>query len=102
METFYRVQDAEGIGPYQKFNNAEMFYRHGGDTRNHPSPYISGRHIMDDNELCGFRNMQQLYRWFGGYLPGLLRNGYKIVKVNGTLKYSDPYQVAYEPEGNNP
>lgn len=98
MESFYRVQDDAGIGPYQ---NAEFAYTMGTrhtDSIKHRSPYMSGRYLMNPVELCGFRTMQDLFRWFGGYLPILLKNGYQIVKVEGTLRYEDCCQVVFKPE----
>lgn len=95
MESFYRVQDSKGIGPYQNDDNSYMMYKH-TDRDRHPSPF-DGNYVMKSEELCGFRNMRDLFRWFGGYLPILLKEDYSVVKATGEIKYEDDCQVVFKP-----
>lgn len=83
METMrvYRIQDSEGIGPY----NSDVTNQHVDRMRNdhqqlsHPAWAIDFGRWPHDGERCGFESMKHMFRWFGGYLPVLLGLGYTVV-----------------------
>jgi hypothetical protein len=83
MTTIYRVEHPVSlIGPYNyDGDNREelmgMYDAHTSDSY-HLSPYLDMSHPVLQHELCGFRTMRQLFTWFGGWLPVLIRNGFKV------------------------
>lgn len=103
----YRVEYPDGIGPYHPPDNPERWpgrmalsfdltdahsYGRGG----HPVaqiPYGMGYR-------CAFRSMRDLFRWFGGWLPLILKLGAKVktydVPSDGIV-YEDSHQVAFAP-----
>ena len=94
MGTYYRVENDQGNGPYQDSAGTFRSYMglaHSFDSA-HPSPFRSG-YSMRMVDYCAFNNMQDLFRWFGGWLPTLIQNGYRVVKVTGKLCFDDGYQV---------
>lgn len=90
--TVYRVENRRGQGPYitgwKGKGGWALGYLH-SDAR-HPGPIQSfGKQYR--GFLYGFESMQALYKWFGGYLPRLLSDGYKIVKIpNAEIEDRDP------------
>ena len=94
MGTYYRVENDQGVGPYQDAAGtfrSNMGLAHSWHSA-HPSPARSG-YAMRMVDYCAFNNMQDLFRWFGGWLPMLIRDGYHVVKVSGKLRFDDGYQV---------
>lgn len=89
MTTVYRVEDPAQLGPYTEGYGStitRMRDNHNfGPAHLHPSPYTSWAVRMrtqPGNARCAFMDMQSLFRWFGGWLPGLLREGFHIAAID--------------------
>jgi hypothetical protein len=100
MATLYRVENDNHVGPYQDSDRTPI-QRRMSDAHSysvfHPAPMSNG-YWMRRAEKCAFNSMQDLFSWFGGYLPGLVASGYHVVKVSGVVNYDDGYQVVYLPD----
>jgi len=65
------------------------------------SPYVSDRHPpihVPDGHSVAVRSMQDLYRWFGGFLPKLLKEGARVGVYEVDEEYiveEDEYQLAF-------
>lgn len=98
---FYRVENDHHEGPYQGAQyddfRSRMDDAHSYGDRIHPTPKRGG-YVIKWNEVCAFRNMQQLFAWFGGWLPGLIHEGYHVAKMGGTVKFDDGFQVVIRPD----
>jgi hypothetical protein len=75
----FRVEDANGEGPYSSTSPviAEMNEMHG--TANHPAPAddpLLG--LIRPNENCCFATLCDLMEWFAGYEDDLADAGYEI------------------------
>jgi hypothetical protein len=98
MAKVYRVENREGIGPYADDNYGSTVVRMRADHNDgrpihvkvHPSPFVSLSVLMGTEPTtakCAFDSMQALFRWFGGWLPGLLKEGYRIAAFDSDVKY---------------
>ena len=98
MEILYRVENSNGNGPYNDPDlgdlRDEINYAH-AQNNTHPSPQRQGYWMDRVTEKCAFRSMQDLFAWFGGWLPLLTREGYRVARVQGIVTWSDKYQVVY-------
>lgn len=101
---FYRVENANGVGPYNSdtLKHQDMRDDHAspqfGEIDNHPSPTFNG-HAWRDEELSAFQTLDQLHKWFDGYLPELLADGYHIATyTKARVTYIDKYQVIIIPK----
>jgi hypothetical protein len=88
----YRVEHDDGIGPYstrrrwanslQEEINDELAEAH-NDSDEHPLVYYDVKNAYDivsgDSRRCGFISIEQLFRWFDGFMDKLEEAGYKIV-----------------------
>jgi hypothetical protein len=106
--TAYRVELPNGDGPYtikdpdNLYQTARQMAAVHTDNR-HPSPSQSFGgwarfNGVDQRDVFGFANMQSLFGWFGGWLPRLIREGYKIVKYDNvpiTHSCEDGYQLSF-------
>ena len=92
MATVYRIERPDdGIGPYNHIGEElsdRLASAHAWDLERHPAIGLDLDYRMEPGDRCGFANMRQLFSWFGGWLPILLRNGYRIVV------YRDAYVMA--------
>jgi hypothetical protein len=79
------------IGPYQyshlpepaKFVAFDMACTHDWDTPWRPARCFRLWETKGtDNYFCGCRSMQDLFAWFGGYLPQLMQLGGRIVVLD--------------------
>jgi hypothetical protein len=85
----YRVEDPARLdGPYSNgYGSATLRMRtdhNNGPAQLHPSPFVSMKVSMmsqPSETKCAFDSMQSLFRWFGGWLPGLLKEGFVIASV---------------------
>ena len=83
MMRVYRVEDKHGNGPYRnKYKmdsplQVRMNARH-CDWNTHPSELLDFDKGHTPGERFAFDSMQKLVTWFGPYLPGLIREGYKV------------------------
>lgn len=81
--TVYRVEDAEGLGPY-KFRDdtaLETMYSAHADSPYHPQPEDDGVNILDIADksfFYAFTSLDQLAEWFAGYGEELAQCGYFI------------------------
>lgn len=79
--TVWRVENPQGIGPYQGWHNPlwEMVEAH-GDSDEHMAPLAivsCGGPI--EGVVCGCLTLRGLIEWFDGYLDLLKSLGYAIV-----------------------
>ena len=89
MPTIYRVEDPSLQGPYSVgHGSATLRMRNdhnSGPMQLHPSPYVSMQVSMSrqpSSTKCAFDSMQALFRWFGGWLPGILKEGFHIAAID--------------------
>lgn len=72
---------------------AEMDYVHGCETYSeHPAI------LIPDGCSVGVRSMTDLFKWFGGFLPLLLKHGARIGVYEVSeehISVEDKYQVAF-------
>ena len=108
MAIVFRVENAEGKGPYQGFTIwCRDYTGYGNDVKDpwirdshgdtdHPQPYQDGLH-MTDEWFCGFSDLDQLDRWFTNQeIFDLLRHGFMIVEIEAEeAKYGD-YQAIFK------
>ena len=101
MSTVYRVEDPSLIGPYSGSYAGNTTVRMRDDHNNgpaslHPSPYTSWQIRMGTQPLetrCAFDSMQSLFRWFGGWLPGMIREGFHISAIDDVQVTAGPDDV---------
>lgn len=101
----YRLENSNSLGPYRR-NSVEglefcleldnMCMKHSTDGK-HPSLFVDfNNHILDkvgnkDGKfLFGFRKIQELIKWFGGYHEVLFLSGFRI------SSYSVPRENVYD------
>ena len=91
MPTIYRVEDPTLTGPYSVgYGSATLRMRddhnqYGLQLQLHPSPYMSWQVSISRlpwNTKCAFKDMRSLFAWFGGWLPGMLREGFHITVID--------------------
>ena len=105
MTTVYRVENDFGQGPYTggwQLRNPDLFWGFslGVYDRQRRSTHLRvSRSVISDPRgyKYGFESMQSLFRWFGGFLPQLIEDGYRVVKIeNANIKAVDPgVQLAF-------
>jgi hypothetical protein len=104
----YRVEDEEGKGPYMGSYDVDEWTEgsHVGD--HHPTPMSDGIEFWkvrdqhgNNNILCGFRDMDQLRKWFTcRELTNLYDMGLrvKVYQVNRDYIWHGNMQVVYHKE----
>jgi hypothetical protein len=95
MATIYRVEDFSKQGPYSTHDFDDwdtpigrMVADHNGDSFSHPSPFQSMNVIMSSlrgNPKCGFTSMVDLFKWFGGWLTPLKREGFQVTIMDAEI-----------------
>jgi hypothetical protein len=92
MTKVYRVEDPDSFdGPYTAthlFGDATLAMQSDHNTRAfgaHPTPLQSMSHSMGAYEKCAMIGMRQLFAWFGGWLPGMLREGFVITVIDAEI-----------------
>lgn len=85
----YRVEDPVTLeGPYTsgdpdsqmatyRMRDAHLFSFYA-----HPTPRQSMAHTMGREDKCAMTSMRALFAWFGGFIPGMLREGFQIVVID--------------------
>ena len=97
----YRIENGDGKGPYTGWGHGKghnLAIVHTDDTI-HPGPWVSFHRGVKDGEKFAFASMQLLFRWFGGYLPLMLCDGFQIKVIDlpdGTSWETDGKQVIYD------
>jgi hypothetical protein len=97
----YRVEDPARLdGPYSNgYGSATLRMRadhNNGPAQLHPSPYVSMQVSMSRQTFdtkCAFNSMQALFSWFGGWLPGLLKEGFRVAVVEDAYVTHGPDHV---------
>lgn len=89
MQTVYRVQNADGRGPYNVDHphRRELNLAHRASD-SHPSFWNDGINAFcygenkDDGSIwvCGFDTESMMKQWFGNWLPLLESVGFSVVK----------------------
>ena len=95
---FYRVQDAQGMGPYHVHTFFTLM-RHSRCPQ-HPGPYNDPgiQRGIRPEERCGFETLAELQTWFTPRELAMLRKlGYTVVEVEGTLTAKGQYQCLFIP-----
>lgn len=96
----YRVENPGLVGPYSAgYEETTLAMRrdhNNGPMELHPSPAVS-MHVSMMSEptsyKCAFNSMQALFKWFGGWLPGLIREGFHVSVVEGVVIQHGPDNV---------
>jgi hypothetical protein len=102
----YRVEYDDGVGPYQT-ELANIWEEYGRcrlsfaltSAHDNPDTHPVAQIPWGVNQLCGFRSMQDLFRWFGGWLPLLIRCGARVAVYSiepSSITYEDKHQIAFE------
>lgn len=87
MNTIWRIENKEGIGPYQgnidSFELNEMMHSH---NRDDTKPVVcEDKGIMrypEQDEICGFEDMHQVKSWFTREeLIALYKGGYNLRRI---------------------
>lgn len=76
---FYRVEMADGMGPYRmSVVNPAMSSAH--TDMDHPTPWNEAKlgFRLDDEEVCGFTALVDAKRWFRGWGPDLAARGFEL------------------------
>ena len=107
MATFWRVQNASGVGPYQGVGSrswCDSWEKHCDDD--HPDPsscwqnqWLNYYSYRPTNKLVkfGFVSEEQAHRWFSpAELKRLASLGFTLQKVEGELVFSHRTQVLIE------
>jgi hypothetical protein len=85
MNYIYRMSNASGIGCYQFMDDNDFLQPHNADIENHPCPQFD-RGILrhpEKYEICGFKSLTQLKKWFTLKEIKMLReNGFTIKKIH--------------------
>lgn len=78
----------------ERLHRKHRDYEAGGK---HPTPLVDvGRDIVKGTEYSGCVSAAALLRWFRGFIPDLLRAGYKIVALNDvTITAVGEFQVLF-------
>ena len=79
----YRWENAKGYGPYidNNISLGDTLRRRHHDTKYHPGPCQDGglEHIYP-TEVCGFRSLRQMHKWFSpDDIKLMMRYRYKLV-----------------------
>ncbi len=105
MATVIRVQNSAGEGPYRYLpiiHEVENMAAEHVNADTHPKPQREGMSKWHGNFRCGFRDMNQLCRWFSPQeLAMLKRNGFDVimlhdVKIVAELKHQTVFEYADE------
>ena len=84
-EFIYRVESDTGMGCYRFIEDNDFLEPHNADIENHPCPQFDKgilRHLICGIEICGFKTLTQLKKWFTLKEIKMLReNGFTIHKV---------------------
>ncbi len=103
MNTFWRVQNRAGEGPYRDriIRQAWCGGRH--NDPGHPGPYDEQWHgtsaqtvmlVLTSHDSFAFRDRQDALKWFNQKELDLLRAlGFFLVRVKGTLAFQGRRQV---------
>lgn len=85
MQTVYRLENDKNIGPYQSPPEYEEWYsdmmrEHMNNA--HPNKWEDFSKGHEDEYVYGFSSLEGVKSWFKGYLPQLLKAGFKIMTYN--------------------
>jgi len=101
-ETIYRIQNCDGVGPYNSNVDGAWSILSGHRTVNgHPSPHddIGIKRRPKDEEKCGFLSMEQLRNWFNKQeLNQLKKLGFFIAEVKGRITAIGEKQILFIPD----
>ena len=100
----YRVENEHGKGPYTGWGDGKghtlaMIHT---DDHTHPGPYVSFHRGVKNEERFAFPSMQAMFRWFGGWLPLMIRDGFTVKVIDlqpGVSWETDGKQVIYNSKG---
>lgn len=86
----YRVENPDTrMGPYCYYASSrvreKMMYSHSDSQHHHPIPQDTLLPSMGAGYQCAFNSMWSLFRWFGGYLPLLCKEGFKVVVLEADV-----------------
>lgn len=73
----YRVEK-DRMGPYRsrQADLQRMYDAH--NVRFHPTPQVDCGKEPELNEVCGFKSIQDLQKWFYGFRTSLRKLGFKV------------------------
>lgn len=97
----YRIENGDGKGPYTGWGHGKGHNLAVIHTDNaHPGPYTSFHRTPEADEKFAFPSMRALFAWFGGWLPVMLRDGFKVKVIDlnydhGDTWETDGFQVIY-------
>ena len=80
--TVYRVEDADGGGPYSALEpptrrGTPIYTAH--ENAAHPTPSEDGVGHLRDDEMCGLASLPALRTWFADWGAALDRAGFRVV-----------------------
>lgn len=91
----YRIEYPDGYGPYQQGTDLAYNLCCAHSDSAHPVAAL-GSHPY---AVCAFRSMRDLFRWFGGWLRTIIRDGGHIAIYDiseDKVIYRDAFQLAFE------
>ena len=83
-EFIFRVENEEEEGCYRYESTRKLLNHHNSDKK-HPTPYNDKdiNRLAWNKEICGFKNLIQVFKWFKKEELELLKElGYKLKKVS--------------------
>ena len=99
VETVFRVENEEGIGPYRNNNLCNGLLNHHNDSENNPAPWRDPfiKRNMKENEFCGFESLDALFEWFSDEeIDALELQGYSIFKTQGIVTVKGEKQLLFK------
>jgi len=103
LQTVYRIENEDGIGPYAAYGafwvGGLLQGEYGENFSPQPTPLEDAgieRHMIEDNEFCGFASMEQLLQWFPESALEILEDeGFKVVELQVEVTATGEHQVLF-------
>ena len=99
VETVFRVENEEGIGPYRNENICCGVLNHHNSSEKHPNPWYDPliHRQMEEDEFCGFESLDALFEWFSDEeIDALELQGYHMVQTQGIVTAKGEKQLLFK------
>ena len=99
VETVFRVENEQGVGPYRSDNLCDGILNHHNGSKKHPNPWHDPliHRYMEKDEFCGFESLDALFEWFSDEeIDALELQGYYMVQTQGIVTAKGEKQLLFK------